>query len=69
MLHLVYSCKSVQEFFPFWEQSYIPFFGERVGGALMGLPVPTVAEPDPGVCVRTVGGAALLDGPDFPNGT
>lgn len=38
-------------------------------GALMGVPGPTVAEPEPGMCGRTVGEAALLGGPDFSNGT
>lgn len=38
-------------------------------GALMALPGPTVAGPEPGMCGCTVGQAALLGGPDFSNGT
>lgn len=59
-------CKS---FFPL-ESSPFFFLEEYMSsGALMGLPGPTVAGPEPGMCGRTVGEAALLGGPDFSNGT
>lgn len=59
-------CKS---FFPL-ESSPFFFLEEYMSsGALMGLPGPTMAGPEPGMCGRTVGEAALLGGPDFSNGT
>lgn len=56
-------------FFPL-ESSPFFFLEEYMSsGALMGLPGPTVAGPEPGMCGRTVEEAALLGGPDFSNGT
>lgn len=56
-------------FFPL-ESSPFFFLEEYMSsGALMGLPGPTMAGPEPGMCGRTVGEAALLGGPNFSNGT
>lgn len=66
---LFYSASLCNSFFPL-ESSPLFFLEEYMSsGALMALPGPTVAGPEPGMCGRTVGEAALLGGPDFSNGT
>lgn len=59
-------CKSV---FPLESSPFSVLEEYASRGALKGLPGPTVAGPEPGVCGRSVGEAALLGGPDFSDGT
>lgn len=59
-------CKS---FFPLESSPFFFLEAYMSSGALMGLPGPTMAGPEPGMCGRTVGEAALLGGPDFSIGT
>lgn len=56
-------------FFPLERSPFFFLVEYMSSGALMGLPGPTMAGPEPGMCGRTVGEAALLGGPDFSSGT
>lgn len=51
------------------ENSPLFFLEYMCSGALVELLGPTMAPPEPAMCGRTPGEAALLVGPNFSNGT